>query len=92
MIVSLKTYTEHIRNNPQGYWFKRKLYGWGWVPAKWQGWLVTLFFIAFISYIAFAFLINEKIIEYFFFLAISIAIFMYIAFKTGETPKWTWGK
>ena len=23
----------------KSYWFKARLYGWGWVPVKWQGWL-----------------------------------------------------
>ncbi len=39
----------HYRNNPGGYWFKRNIYGWGWVPVMWQGWLVTMISIAFIS-------------------------------------------
>src|SRR3989344_3809139 len=36
---NLLNYTEYLRVNPKGYWFKRKLYGWGWVPVRWQGWL-----------------------------------------------------
>lgn len=24
----------------KNYWFRRKKYGWGWVPASWQGYLV----------------------------------------------------
>ena len=24
-----KNYREYYKNNPEGYWFKRKLYGWG---------------------------------------------------------------
>lgn len=24
------------------YWFKRRRYGIGWIPATWQGWLLTL--------------------------------------------------
>ena len=31
------------------YWFVRKQFGYGWVPATWEGWLVlTLFFVLFI--------------------------------------------
>jgi hypothetical protein len=30
-----KEYTDYLKDNPQGYWFKRKLYGWGWTPARW---------------------------------------------------------
>ena len=35
-----KNYLEYIRDNPHGYWFKRKPFGWGWTPVKWQGWAV----------------------------------------------------
>lgn len=31
-----KNYLDYIRDNPHGYWFKRKLYGWGWTPVTWQ--------------------------------------------------------
>ena len=40
---------EYYKHNPEGYWFKRKIYGWGWVPVKWQGWVVVLVAVAFIS-------------------------------------------
>lgn len=36
----LKEYLEYLKDNPKHLWFKRKLYGWGWVPVRWQGWLV----------------------------------------------------
>ena len=34
----IKEYVSYLKDNPNGYWFKRKLYGWGWTPATWQGW------------------------------------------------------
>ena len=40
----LKEYRAYLKDNPKGYWFKRKLYGWGWTPAKWQGWCLTLLY------------------------------------------------
>lgn len=43
-----KKYFDYIRDNPHGYWFKRKPFGWGWTPVKWQGWLVILVYIALI--------------------------------------------
>ena len=30
----LKQYIAYLKDNPQGYWFKAKLYGWGWVPVN----------------------------------------------------------
>ncbi len=32
----------YYKDNPEGYWFKQKIIGWGWVPVRWQGWLVTI--------------------------------------------------
>ncbi len=38
-------YLNYLNDNPQGLWFKRKLYGWGWTPATWQGWAVIGIFL-----------------------------------------------
>ena len=45
-----KKYWQYLKDNPEGYWFKRKLYGWGWVPVKWQGWLVIAISIAIFAF------------------------------------------
>ena len=29
----IKEYIAYLKDNPQGYWFKARLYGWGWAPA-----------------------------------------------------------
>ena len=42
----------YLKDNPHGYWFKAKLYGWGWVPVKWQGWLVVAVAIGFLEIMA----------------------------------------
>lgn len=90
-----KRYIAYIKDNPEGYWFKRKLYGWGWTPATWQGWLLTLGFIVIV--VAFAFTIDEnsppeEIMFTFFLPLILLTVsFITIAYKTGEKPKWSWG-
>jgi len=43
--LTLANYLEYLKDNPNKYWFRRKLYGWGWTPATWQGWLTLLIFI-----------------------------------------------
>ena len=30
----IKEYIAYLKDNPQGYWFKARLYGWGWVPVN----------------------------------------------------------
>ena len=89
-----KEYIKHLNDNPKGYWFKRKLYGWGWTPAKWQGWLVILVFIAFIVWSSLS--LPEKIsladLNWFFAkLLISASVLMFICYKKGEKPRWQWG-
>lgn len=85
-------YIEYLKDNPKGYWFKRKLYGWGWTPAKWQGWVVTLAFVVYIFLAASVFVPKNSPVEFFVSLAIGILIFLFIAFKTGESPRWSWGQ
>ncbi len=73
-------------------WFKRKLYGWGWYPSTWQGFFITLVFILLLVYIAVEFLVKGKFIEYFGLLTLLIILLMYICYKKGEKPRWSWGK
>lgn len=77
-------------------WFKRKLYGWGWVPVTWQGWLVTLGYI--ILVMAFALTVDENSpsseISFMLFLPILFLtiLFIRLCYKKGEKPRWQWGK
>lgn len=95
----LKKYIEYIRDNPQRYWFKRKLYGWGWEPATWQGWSITLGYIGLMLLLAFS---QEKaisedpasgsnILEFLLPLILLTATMIFIAYKKGEKPAWQWG-
>ena len=94
-----KQYIKYLKDNPQGYWFKARLYGWGWVPVKWQGWLVLLAYIGLISILA---LTREEAIpgnpdsgSNFLVFALPIIILtillIYICHKKGEKPRWQWG-
>jgi len=90
-----KQYVEYLQDNPEKYWFKRKLYGWGWTPARWQGWIVTFVFVALI--LTFAFTVdegssaNEFMFTFFLPIVLLTITFIRIAYKTGEKPKWQWG-
>ncbi len=70
-------------------WFKSKKYGWGWTPATWQGWaiiiiytLLTIFILAIdpISWLSY-------VVTF-----ILTLILLFICYKTGERPRWRWGK
>lgn len=87
----ISEYLNYLKDNPKGYWFKRKLYGWGWTPAKWQGWLVTLLFILYIVIAATVFVPKDTPLAFVLSFLIGLIVFLYIAYKTGESPKWMWG-
>lgn len=91
----IKEYIAYLKDNPEGYWFKRKLYGWGWAPATWQGWAVTFVYVA-VS-IFFVLTIDETSpnseVAFTFFLPFVLLTIMFlrICYKKGEKPKWQWG-
>lgn len=92
----IKKYIEYLKDNPEGYWFKRKIFGWGWTPVKWQGWAVILAFVAFIVWggldLAAAGEPTGAMLTWFFLrVAISIILLIIICYKKGEKPRWQWG-
>lgn len=89
----LKEYLDYLKDNPNKYWFKRKIYGWGWTPATWQGWLTLLLFLG-------AIIINtlgidkttpEGLKTFIVETIALILILLFICYRTGEKPKWQWG-
>ena len=71
-------------------WFKRKKYGWGWVPSSWEGWFITISWI-----LLFSVSINNINLERndeILFIVFIIGLLFYICYKKGEKPKWQWGK
>lgn len=95
----IREYVAYVRDNPEGYWFKRKLYGFGWVPVRWQGWVAILTYLAFIFGLV---LTREQDIPgnpdsgsnfLVFALPIIIAtiVLIIICYKKGERPRWQWG-
>lgn len=88
-----------MKDNPQGYWFKAKLYGWGWVPVKWQGWCVILVYIGLILTLVIS---REKdipgnpdsgsnVLVFALPIIILTLLFVVVLYKKGEKPKWQWG-
>lgn len=92
----IKEYIKYLKNNPEKYWFKAKLYGWGWTPVRWQGWVVILVFIGLIllnshrvdsninsaSYTLINFIPQTVVL---------VLILLIICWVTGERPRWQWG-
>jgi hypothetical protein len=75
-------------------WFKRKSYGWGWTPATWQGWGITIAYATIL--ITFGIIMDpnnhpEYGNVFLVIIAILTLLFIYVAYKTGEKPRWQWG-
>jgi len=91
-----KKYIAYLKDNPEKLWFKRRLYGWGWVPARWQGWFVILIFIALLVWNGFT--LDESVeptkTQLLWFLGrtvVLVAVLLFVCWKTGEKPRWQWG-
>ena len=82
--------------NSKKLWFVNKTYGWGWTPASWQGWVVTFVFVVLVALVASRVDDNASGREVFvrFIIptfALVIALYL-VACRTGEKPRWQWGK
>lgn len=89
-------YINYVKDNPEGYWFKRKLFGWGWAPVSREGWGIIVLFIVIIVWNAHRLDVDSQsvsdtvrpfLIQTF----ILTFILLAICYKTGEKPRWTWG-
>lgn len=91
----INIYLPYSQDNPKHLWFKRKIYGWGWVPVTWQGWLTTGIYIFLV--VAFGLTIDEmsppREVMFTFGLPVTLLTitFIRICYKKGERPKWQWG-
>jgi hypothetical protein len=78
-------------------WFKRKLYGWGWTPSSWEGWLVMALYLGALILIfrninKNSHSVSDTLIGFVVPLIVSMIIISVICYWKGETPRWQWGK
>lgn len=86
-----KELIEYCKDNPKGYWFKRKIYGWGWTPVRWQGWLVVLVAVALIFAGAYVGEIDDAPGATLLGILIATALIFGFGYWKGEKPRWQWG-
>lgn len=91
----IQEYIRYLKDNPQRYWFKAKLYGWGWDPATWQGWLVVLGYVVAVTLFALTLDDNSPPREIAFTFVLPTLfltlVLIRICYKKGEKPRWQWG-
>lgn len=96
MPAIIMIYIPYAKDNPNHVWFKRKLFGWGWTPVTWQGWLITAGYVVLL--VAFAFTIDgnspsSEVAFTFLIPAVLLTVaFLRIAYRKGESPRWQWGE
>lgn len=90
-----KKYVDYLRDNTERYWFKRKVWGWGWVPATWQGWVVLGLWLTAVMFFALTLDENSPPREVMFTFVLPILLLtttlIGICYKKGEKPRWQWG-
>ena len=92
----IQEYKTYLQNNPQGYWFKRKLYGYGWVPAKKQGWAILGIYVLFVvglsvwadPHVADAQVFSHVLAP----VLLATLLLLVVTYRTGEPLRWQWGK
>lgn len=77
-------------------WFTTKRYGWGWQPATWQGWIITLIFVILVALHSFSIIWYEQfqllgMVAWGAVLGAIIISLLIICYIYGETPHWRWG-
>lgn len=91
----IKDTLAYLKDNPEGYWFKAKLYGWGWVPVTWQGWAVVLVYIVAVLFFGLTLDENSPTSEVFFTFLLPVILLtitlIRICYKKGPKPRWQWG-
>lgn len=81
------------------YWFKRRRYGFGWIPVTMQGWVVVLLFAA-VLISGGAFLLkdtprntlSEDVLLFAVFALVAVAVLVMVSLARGPRPKWRWGR
>jgi hypothetical protein len=98
--LTLTIYSDNLwrRRATNNYWFKRRRYGYGWIPVSWQGWsVVGIYLIVLIG--GSMTLVNEdtsggdpEFGVFFIYLLVATGALMLICIRKGPKPKWRWGK
>ncbi|MFA6257362.1 MAG: hypothetical protein WCT29_03605 [Candidatus Paceibacterota bacterium] len=87
----IKDYIAYIKDNPENLWFKRKLFGWGWVPVRWQGWVVVLIGLAFAAFGFYVGQTDDAPGASLLGIILMLGFISYFGYKKGEKPRWQWG-
>ena len=83
---------ENKKTKSKKLWFKAKCYGWGWYPSTWQGGLVTLLSIWIFIIFWTKIMRGEDVLINSIIIILDFIALLVICYRTGEKPRWRWGK
>jgi hypothetical protein len=93
--TSIHSIPKSRRDLKSKYWFKAKSFGYGWTPCSREGWLITILFVLLLIALPFVFMeelnSGEVPVNYLVSFFGLIFLFVYIAYRKGEKPKWNFG-
>jgi len=79
--------------NPRGYWFPAKRFGWGWgLPIRWQGWVALAIYVAIVIAGAIEFPPARNTSAFAAVVLLSSFLFGLVCWWKGEPARWRWGR
>jgi hypothetical protein len=87
-----------MKDKKRQYWFKRRMYGYGWIPVTWQGWASIAVFSIVLIGVGLIFPPDEgadalsyESVRFIAIVAVLIVGLLLVSYKKGPKPKWRWG-
>lgn len=96
MLLLINKFMTKNKNTKNNVWFRAKMYGWGWYPISWQGWILTLLYL--VGILQFAANANQLhsasdiLMNFTIPFVIDTIFLLTICYAKGERPRWRWGK
>jgi hypothetical protein len=79
-------------------WFKRRRYGWGYIPVTWQGALCLIVFVGVLFAAVLQLPKNDtqpttgQVIAFLTMVAADLVLLLTVSVVKGPSPHWRWGK
>ncbi|MEX0791171.1 MAG: hypothetical protein WD178_10390 [Actinomycetota bacterium] len=84
-------------NKTTKYWFKRRRYGYGFMPVTWQGWAAVVGYMIVVIGMASAFLVAPEEVAakeagfFAIFFVTATSGLILLSLSKGPRPRWRWG-
>jgi hypothetical protein len=77
-------------------WFRAKMFGWGWYPVSWEGWVIIALYAFAVIKGTWSMPSQHSGSDALFTLAVTVVpptiCLLIICYLKGEKPRWRWGE